>query len=706
MKKFFTLCFVFMLALGVQAQSVLFSQDFSGTFPPEGWTISAQAGNWSAVNTTNAGGTAPEVRLNWSPQFNGETRLTTQTIDVSASAATMMVLSFKQMVDNYSGNYQIGLAARTKNGAWSVLWSQTVSGSIPAQTKAIQITDGEMLGANDLQFSFFFSGNSYNINYWYIDDVQLIVPDDFDLGITKLSVPTHFMGATAVTGTVTGLGLEEITSFDLNWKVDDGPVETQSYTDLSLEYNESINFESTSMMDLESGTHTLTVTLSNINGETLDDNVINNEYSMLVHVAHQEVQRLPLFESFTSSTCGPCASFNGSFFNNFTQQNQGELALIKYQMSWPSPGDPYYTEEGGVRRAYYGVNAVPYLIIEGKQVSTSSTAVNTAFQNAKTLPAYMAIEGYHAVELDNIMVEATILPYADFPNITIHVVVIEGTTTGNAGSNGETSFKHVMMKMLPDASGTTANLNELEPYTISHDFDMSVTHVEQMEDLKVVIFVQNHSTKEIYQAGNTVMPTHPQVMVNLEEGETNVSLEPEIIISFDQPVHHTDGSEITAENISDILHLNETDANGATVEFTAIINEEKTEISLQPNDPLSEEQLYYVKVNPVSEYSPFMFLSEPVEITFTTLSTVDVDNPALKDFVVYPNPASEYLQVRFPVEGHTELRLLDMRGNLIVEKTGTSSQFRMDVSSLPVGVYFLEIRSNEGRMMKKISIVR
>lgn len=695
-----------MIASGIQAQEVLFNQDFTGSFPPAGWTISAQAANWSAVNSANAGGTVPEVRLNWTPQFSGETRLITPLIDVSTTAATMMVLSFRQMVDNYSGGYTIGLAARTKNGAWIALWSEVVTGSIPAQVKAIQITDTEMLTANDLQFSFFFSGPSYNINYWYIDDVQLIIPDGFDLGVTKLSVPAHFTEATAVSGTVTCLGLEAITSFDLNWQINDGPVETQSYTGLSLDYNDNLNFESNTLMDLEPGTYTLKVTLSNINGETEDDNLVNNEASMQVHVAHQTATRLPLFESFTSSTCPPCASFNGSFFNNFTQQNQDELALIKYQMNWPGNGDPYYTEEGGVRRGYYGVTGVPYLVLEGKPVSTTSTAVTTAFQTAKTVPSYMAIEGYHAVEGNNIMVEASIMPFADFPNVTIHVVVIEGLTTGNTGSNGETSFKHVMMKMLPNASGSTANLTALEPYDISHEFNMSGTHVEQMEDLKVVIFVQNHSTKEVYQAGNSVKVVKPQASINMEDGATNVSLEPELIVSFDQPVRHADGSEITAENISDFLHLNETDVNGAAVEFTATINGEKTEVSIQPNDPLSEEQLYYVKVDPVSEYSPLMFLSEPVEITFTTLSTVDVDNPTLTDLLVYPNPANEYLQVRFPMEGHTELRLLDMRGNIIVEKTGTGSLFKMDVSSLPVGVYFLDIRNNEGRMMKKISIIR
>ena len=34
-------------------------------------------------------------------------------------------------------------------------------------------------------------------------------------------------------------------------------------------------------------------------------------------------------------------------------------------MSWPSPGDPYYTVEGGQRRTYYAVNTVPRLVMNG-----------------------------------------------------------------------------------------------------------------------------------------------------------------------------------------------------------------------------------------------------------------------------------------------------------------------------------------------------
>ncbi len=61
MKKLILLLF-FIPSL-LMAQSY-FNVNFSGTFPPAGWTFDAHAANWSAVSTNNSGGTAPEAMFN------------------------------------------------------------------------------------------------------------------------------------------------------------------------------------------------------------------------------------------------------------------------------------------------------------------------------------------------------------------------------------------------------------------------------------------------------------------------------------------------------------------------------------------------------------------------------------------------------------------------------------------------------------------
>lgn len=149
---------------------------------------------------------------------------------------------------------------------------------------------------------------------------------------------------------------------------------------------------------------------------------------------------------------------------------------------------------------YYGINSVPSLVLDGTQITTNSSVVINAFQNALQVPAFVDISGNYEVEGDNIIIEGSVMPYTDFSSARLHVVVIESVTYGNVGGNGETEFHYVMHKMLPNAQGTTVSLTANEAYEFSHNFDMSNTNVEEMDDLMVVVFLQNHSTKEVHQS--------------------------------------------------------------------------------------------------------------------------------------------------------------------------------------------------------------
>ncbi|MDV7400062.1 hypothetical protein RZS08_52085, partial [Arthrospira platensis SPKY1] len=88
--------------------------------------------------------------------------------------------------------------------------------------------------------------------------------------------------------------------------------------------------------------------------------------------------------------------------------------------------------------------------------------------------------------------------------VTLHVVFIELLTTGNVASNGETSFKHVMMKMMPDANGTTMNFTGGETTSLDFSHDMTNTFVEEMEDLIAVVFIQDNSNKYVFNSAYSV----------------------------------------------------------------------------------------------------------------------------------------------------------------------------------------------------------
>lgn len=211
------------------------------------------------------------------------------------------------------------------------------------------------------------------------------------------------------------------------------------------------------------------------------------------------VPRVPFFEEFASSSCGPCASFN-NVFNPWCVGHADNITLLKYPMSWPGSGDPYYTEEGMIRRTYYGVDAVPDLYGNGSKIPANLNAVNNFYINASQSLANLSIAGNFSVTGTNITIIANILPLQDFPPVTLYVAVFEHTTTGNATTNGETEFHNIMMKMVPDAYGTLVDLNNMELYQFSQTVSLEGTNVEDYNDLGVVFFIQDTSTKEVYQS--------------------------------------------------------------------------------------------------------------------------------------------------------------------------------------------------------------
>lgn len=87
-------------------------------------------------------------------------------------------------------------------------------------------------------------------------------------------------------------------------------------------------------------------------------------------VSAQSEKRVKLYEVFTSSSCAPCNPGNAAL-DPVLDANIDEVAIIKYQMSWPGAGDPYYTAEGGSRRSFYSVNSVPKLFVNGDEYENS-----------------------------------------------------------------------------------------------------------------------------------------------------------------------------------------------------------------------------------------------------------------------------------------------------------------------------------------------
>ena len=702
MKKLFTF-FAFLVMAQLSFGQTLLSEDFSGTFPPAGWTRDGAVANWTQSATNVAGGQAPELKFTYISQ-NITTRFISPVIDLSGQ--TDATFSFKYFYDWYANGVTLGVAKRFGTGEWEVAWSVMPTGNQGPKSQAVDFTN---VGQADFQFCVFLSGNLYNLDLVHFDDFKLFVRKERDAGLLSIAVPDYFVGEAPVSGKVINDGLTPLTSFDVNWSLNDGPANTTSYSNLNIATNAIYDFSCDQTLNPPAGMHNLKVWVSNVNGLGEDQNPENDMIIKSIGIPTQTLQRRPLFEQFTSSTCAPCAPFNNGTMIPFMNTNGESVSVIKYQMSWPGNGDPYYTAEGGVRRTYYGINAVPYLIGEGANVATSTAAVNAAFNTAMANPAFVNITSTHQVNGNNFSVTANITPYLTLTNATLHVAIIEKLTTGNVASNGETSFKHVMMKMMPDANGTTLNIESGATSTFTFTHDMSTTFTEEIDDLIAVIFIQDNSTKYIFQSAYSELAGTVAAVATFDpvSGTTGFDAHADLHISFDMPVEMIGGSEITNANVASLLNLKE--VGGDNFPFTATINDEKTMITVDPDGMLESFTTYEFSIAEVQNANALV--TPAASTTFETKDYTGVSDVAAGLIGVYPNPAVNVVNVAYSVAGTSkvEVALLDLSGRVLqVIKSETIAAGKQNVqfgiADIANGTYFVRIKIDETLNTTKLVI--
>ncbi len=340
-----------------------------------------------------------------------------------------------------------------------------------------------------------------NSNYIGVDAFQIRRPITNDLSLNSVVVPAVISSGNYVfNGVVENLGTNAVTSYQVTWQAG-GAINTYDVTGVNIAPGTTHNFSHSVPLNAVAGqTYALNFNVSLVNG-VADGDPSNNSLARNTQVATGTTAYKPMIEKFTSSTCGPCALYNNSTFNPYYAAQNQNFNYVAYQMNWPGAGDPYYFAEAGVRRDYYGVNAITSLWIDGSEYSTQNNqATLTAHVNSEaTKPGYFALTASRDFSNNTALVNYNITPYIS-GNYVLNAAVVELVTTNNVATNGETSFKHVMMKMVPNASGTPVTLTAGTPVSGQISASLAGTFIEQMTDLEVIVFLQNPVTKEVVQS--------------------------------------------------------------------------------------------------------------------------------------------------------------------------------------------------------------
>ena len=379
-----------------------------------------------------------------------------------------------------------------------------------------------------------------NVFYSFIPGSQ---PAD-EAGIVSVTMANYISVNNApfdITFNVQNGGSNAITSLDVEYTVDGGTAVSGKITGLNIASGASGTAVHPTKWSGTVGSHTIAVKIVKVNGSD-DTKVGNNNASKSLMVFDKAVDRKILNEVFTSSTCPPCTPGNINY--NKVIDGRDKHSTIKYQVNFPGTGDPYCTQEVRDRMTFYNVNSVPRMEIDGGWDNNANSFTTALYDEYQSKPSFIEITGSVSLTWKNtITLDVNVNPLLDNAsnNLKLHAAIVEGVTYANKKSNGETQFESVMKKMMTGSVGQVltplkkdTKVSKKIAYTFNggyrlpldgsvaqHINHLSENSVETWNDLAVVVFVQDATTKEILQS-----ETFPIALVGTEAVEQNLNLYP------------------------------------------------------------------------------------------------------------------------------------------------------------------------------------
>lgn len=220
--------------------------------------------------------------------------------------------------------------------------------------------------------------------------------------------------------------------------------------------------------------------------------------------------RMSLIEHFTNSS-DTDTEIADALLDTFTNNNLAHVINIQYHTSNPA-GDPFYTDNTQVtnlRQFYYGLSAAPYALLNG------GTSVSQRFDyvdgskplNTNTVIIESLDDSKFEINMDSKIdqvlrtkVQVGARANISASNISVKIAVIERIINSVPGQNGDQEFMNVVKAMLPSPSGTIYNRAWSKDEVVEIEKTWELQHVYNANELRVVAFIQNEQTHEIYQA--------------------------------------------------------------------------------------------------------------------------------------------------------------------------------------------------------------
>ncbi len=271
--------------------------------------------------------------------------------------------------------------------------------------------------------------------YWMDDvtyDHTTYTLEQYNLGVTNVADVNGLAGQVRYPKVaLRNLGTDAITSFDVNIDYN-GTQFTEQVTGVNINSLEVYDLELTTSITLLAGSNDLTVTLSNINGATMDDDSSDDTLVVNIDPLVPAAGKIVLVEEATGTWCGFCP--RGAVFMDRMSENYGHFfAGIAVHNGDPMADGLY---DAGLNSM---IDGYPSAVVERGSDIDPSTIENPFLNKIMEAPS-VVLENGAELTSDSLLVSVrTTLQEAISGNYKIACAITQdgmsGTSSGWAQSN-------------------------------------------------------------------------------------------------------------------------------------------------------------------------------------------------------------------------------------------------------------------------------
>lgn len=374
-------------------------------------------------------------------------------------------------------------------------------------------------------------------------------------------------------------------------------------------------------------------------------------------------------------------------------ENGHHAAIIEYHN-----GDNYSTSEGNARNNYYAISGVPTGFFDGILTVGGGDHVNSMYSSylpkvntRLNTSSDFILRGSAALDGNQLSIQAvgTKVEPNTSTNIKMFIVLTESNFT--ITWQGHTGLNFVERAMYNGSTGTPVSFSTDPRQKVIGTFTLNTSWVQN--NMEVVIFLQDLTTKEIFQGTKFAFTEIPKIPTNLT---AQVQAGYHVLLNWQAPASTALGYAVYR--------------NGEFVDFVDAANT----YFLDPT-PISESTIYNVTALVDDGESLFSF-DAPVE----PVANDDVVQPSPASAItsIYPNPFTSEGRIAYRVKdsGNVKIEVYNLLGQkvrMIEDANKNAGTYTVTWNGaddhgnqLGNGIYFVRMNSGDHQDTKKVMLVR